>query len=176
MDNVLANGFSPSLVDQARAVTIAQRLFSADSIPGFGDLAGYTYGVVGERISGEDSRLAAVTPQSLLAAARIYLRAPTVVGHLRPSTVPPRNASQKSDTSISDNFSSRIPNGPIIEPDFIKEMVRTPTTARSKLSPTAFTLPNGLHVIVQQKTDRPTFTLMGEIDSSPAFEPLGKKA
>jgi zinc protease len=43
------------------------------------------------------------------------------------------------------------------------------------LQPVAFTLPNGLHVIVQTKNDRPTFVLRGKIASSPAFEPLGKQ-
>ncbi len=47
MDRVLANGFSPDLVRSAKALTMADRTFSADSIDGIGDLAGYTYGIVG---------------------------------------------------------------------------------------------------------------------------------
>src|SRR6185437_2725532 len=53
--------------------------------------------------------------------------------------------------------------------------VRTPTSARSALSPVTFALPNGLRVIVQQKTDRPTFVLRGSIASSPAFQPPGQE-
>ncbi len=175
MQEVLANGFSPALVEEARAETISDRLFSEDSIDGYGDLAGYTYGVVGEQIHDEDERLAAITPETLLAAARRYLRTPTVVGHLRPNAMPQRQNSEKSSATISDNFSSRIPNGPIIEPELIREALRTPTTVHSTLSPTMFTLPNGLRVIVQEKSDRPTFTMMGHIESSPAFEPLGEE-
>lgn len=175
MNNVLANGFPPSLVEQARSVTLSQRLFSEDSIQGYGDLAGYTYGIVGEQIHDEDARLAALTPESLLDAARQYLRQPTVVGHLRPDATPPRSTSQKSGATISDDFSSRIPNGPIIEPPSVRAALRTPTTAHSTLSPTEFTLPNGLRVLVQVKSDRPTFTLKGHIEGSPAFEPPGEE-
>lgn len=175
MNEVLANGFSSSLVEQARAETISQRVFSEDSIGGYGDLAGYTYGIVGEQIHDEDSRLAALTPESLLAVARKYLSQPTVVGHLRPNAAPRPPASDKSSATITDDFSSRIPNGPIIEPASIRAALRTPTTERSTLAPTEFTLPNGLHVLVQVKRDRPTFTLVGRIDSSPAFEPPGEE-
>lgn len=175
MHDVLETGFSPGLVKQARAVTIAQRLFSEDSLAGFGDLAGYTYGLVGERIRDEDARLAALTPQSLLDAARRYVRTPNVIGYLRPNASPPKGTSQKTSTAISDDFSSRVPSGPIVEPAFIRAEVRKTTTARSTLDPTAFTLPNGLRIIVQEKRDRPTFTLLGRIASSPAFEPPGEE-
>ncbi|HEY9084612.1 MAG TPA: pitrilysin family protein [Candidatus Tyrphobacter sp.] len=175
MQHVLADGFSPSLVEQARSITLAQRIFSEDSIQGFGDLAGYTYGLVGERIRDEDARLAALTPESLLAAARRYLRTPTVIGHLRPNASPPHHNSGKANTAISDDFSSRVPNGPIIEPASIRAALRTPTIEHSTLSPTSFTLSNGLRVIVQEKHDRPTFTMLGRIASSPAFEPPGEE-
>ncbi|MDE2482470.1 MAG: insulinase family protein, partial [bacterium] len=175
MHQVLANGFSPDLVTAAQRLTIADRLYSADSVTGFGDLAGYTYGIVGERIADEDARLAAVTPQSLLDVARHYLATPTVIGHLQTSTAPSGGSSNKSTTAISDDFSKRVPNGPIIEPAAIRHAVRTPTTERSTLEPTAFTLPNGIKVLVSQKSDRSTFVLAGTIASSPAFTPDGKE-
>jgi zinc protease len=175
MKRVLENGFSPSLVQQAKAVTISQRLFSEDSIQGYGDLAGYTYAIVGEHIADEDHRLAAITPKSMLAVARKYLSTPTVIGDLSPNDSPPRGSSEKSSATIVDNFSSREPSGPIIEPAWIRAAVRKPTTARSTLSPTEFTLPNGLRVIVQRKADRPTFTLLGHIAYSPSFEPPGQE-
>ncbi len=175
LDSILANGYDPDLVTAAKRMTIAERLYSADSIDGIGDLAGYTYGIVGEKIHDEDDRLAALTAADLLAATRNYLSHPTVIGHLRPNASPPRQGSQKSDSAASDDFSKRIPNGPIVEPAWIAKAVRTPTTSRSALSPVAFTLSNGVRVLVQVKTDRPTFVLRGTIDSSPAFEPAGKE-
>jgi zinc protease len=175
LDSVLQNGFDPEVVLAAKRLTIAERLYSADSIDGIGDLAGYTYGIVGERISDEDARLAALTGDDLVAAARTYLSRPTVVGHLSPNDTPPRGNSQKSDAAASDDFSKRIPNGPIVMPNWISKSLNTPTTAHSVLAPVEFTLSNGVRVIVQRKTDRPTFVLRGKIASSPAFEPAGQE-
>jgi zinc protease len=175
MNSVLANGLDPDLVVAAKRMTIAERLYSADSIDGIGGLAGYTYGIIGEKLSDEDARLDALTEADLIAAARTYLSRPTVVGHLTPNESPPRGNSQKSSASASDDFSKRIPNGPIVVPSWIARAVRTPTTARSALAPVSFTLSNGLRVIVQTKRDRPTFVLRGKIASSPAFQPVGKE-
>ena len=99
----------------------------------------------------------------------------TVVGHLSPNDSPPKGNSNKSDSAAADDFSKRVPNGPIVEPAWIAKAIRQPTTARTVLSPVAFTLPNGVHVIVQQKTNHPTFVLRGSIASSPAFEPAGQE-
>lgn len=175
MDRVLANGFDPALVTAAKRLTISERLFSADSVTGIGDLAGYTYGIVGERVHDEDARLAALTSDDVTAAAKRYLSAPTVVGHLRPNANPPKGSSQKSDAAASDDFSKRVPNGPITEPAWVRDAVRKPTTARSTLDPVSFTLANGLKVVVQEKHDRPTFVMRGEIASSPAFVASGKE-
>lgn len=170
----LNSGFSDDLVTAAKRLTISERLYSADSITGIGDLAGYTYGVVGEKIADEDGRLAALTAADLNNAARKYLATPTVVGHLRSSSSQSQPSSDKSNAAASDDFSKRVPNGPIVEPDAVRIAVRTPTTARSKLQPAQFTLPNGIHVIVQEKHDRSTFVLHGSIDASSAFEPESK--
>ena len=174
MDSVLASGFSSDLVAASKSLTIADRLYSGDSVTGMADLAGYTYGIVGERVNDEDARLASITPQSLLDVTKTYLSRPTVVGDLRTSTQG-RQGSDKSSAAISDDFSKRIPNGPIVEPAAIRAAVRRPTTARSKLNPVAFTLPNGIRVIVQEKHDRKTFMLSGEIASSASFVPVGKE-
>ena len=175
MESVLRNGFDPDLVLAAKRMTIAQRIYDADSIDGIGDLAGYTYGIVRERLADEDHRLDALTGEDLLAAARTYLSRPSVVGRLSPNDTPPRGASQKSNAEASDDFSKRVPNGPIVEPSWVAKSVATPTGARSKLAPTEFTLSNGLHVLVQRKSDRPTVVISGSISSSPGFAPPGKE-
>ncbi len=175
MDEALKNGFSPDLMQASKRLTIADRMYSGDSITGMGDLAGYTYGIVNERIADEDNRLAAITSKSLLDVTSTYLKAPTVVGVLRTKTQPAGSTSQKTDATASDDFSKRVPNGPITIPPGIAAALKTPTTARSKLTPTQFTLSNGLKVIVQEKHDRPTFMLQGDIRSSAAFTPSGKE-
>ncbi len=175
MDDLIRTGVSPDLALGAKRMTLADRIFSADSITGFGALAGYTYGIVGEKVADEDGRLNALTPADLTAAAAKYLAAPTVVGHLRPNEQPPAGSSNKSDAVVSDDFSGRQPNGPIVVPKAIARIVRTPSSVRSKLKPVAFTLANGLRVIVQEKHDRPTFVLKGAIRTSPAFQPEGEE-
>ncbi len=174
LDAALLSGFSPDLVMAAQRLTISERLYSADSITGIGDLAGYTYGVVGEKIGDEDSRLAALTPADITQVAKRYLAKPTVVGHLRSSSSQPGRSSQKSDAAASDDFSKRVPNGPIVEPPAVAAAVRTPSTERSKLDPRQFTLPNGIHVIVQEKRDRSTFVMSGTIAASSSFQPEDK--
>ncbi|HKU68783.1 MAG TPA: pitrilysin family protein [Candidatus Baltobacteraceae bacterium] len=174
MDTALAQGFDPNLVIAAKRQALAERAFDADSIGGYGDLVGYTYGIVKERNRDEDARLAALTPADVLAAARAYLAKPNVVGHLTPNSHP-AGGSQKSSAGVSDNFSSRAISGPVVEPASIRAAIRKPTTARSKLSPSEFTLPNGLHVIVQEKHDRPTVYISGSIASSPGFTPPGRE-
>ncbi|MHB8178294.1 MAG: M16 family metallopeptidase [Vulcanimicrobiaceae bacterium] len=173
MNRVLRTGYAPSLVRAAKRVTLAQRLFAEDSIDGYATLAGYTYGVVGERMRDEQNRIRALTSSDLLAATRAYLATPTVVGHLRPTDTPPKQSSNADTTTASDNFSKRVPNGPIIMPSWIRTAIDTPTTVSSTLHPVSFTLPNGLRVIVERKTDHPTFVVSGTIGWSPAFEPKG---
>ena len=175
MDRVLQTGFNPELVAAAKRATISERAFAADSIAGYGDMAGYTYGIVGERNRDEDMRLAALTPADLLHAAKTYLAKPTVVGHLTPNEKPAARSSQKTDAANSDDFSSRSPSGPIVEPPAIRAQLQQPSTARSKLAPVRFTLNNGLTVIVQEKHDRPTIYVRGEIASSPAFAAPGQE-
>ncbi|MBV9271280.1 MAG: insulinase family protein, partial [Candidatus Eremiobacteraeota bacterium] len=175
MDAALKNGFDSELVLASKRQTLAERTYSADSIGGYGDLVGYTYGIVGEKVADEDRRLSDLTPQTLLEAARKYLATPNVVGHLRPNDHPNRQSSQKSDATVSDDFTGRVPNGPIVQPAAIRAELQTPTRERSKLSPTQFTLSNGMRVIVQEKHDRPTVYVRGDIATSPAFVPSGEE-
>lgn len=175
MAQQLKDGFAPQLVVDAKRQQLAQRAFDADSIAGYADLVGYTYGIVGERDAAEDRRLAALTPESVDAVARQYLASPNVVGHLTPNDTPPKGSSQKSDAGVNDNFSGRAPHGPIVEPKWVAAAVRKPSTVKSTLDPVEFTLANGLKLIVQTKTDRPTVWIGGAIASSPAFDPDGKE-
>lgn len=174
MDSLLSSGFDPDLVSAAKRQALADRAYDADSIGGYADLVGYTYGIVNERDRDEDARLAALTPSDILTAARTYLAKPNVVGHLTPNSSG-GGSSQKSSAGVSDTFTGRQPSGPIVEPPAIRAEIRKPTTARSKLAPYEFTLNNGMRVIVQEKHDRPTVYISGSIASSPAFTPPGKE-
>ncbi|GAC1390322.1 MAG: pitrilysin family protein [Vulcanimicrobiaceae bacterium] len=174
MDSQLKNGFDADLIAAAKRTTIAERVLDSDSIGGLAATVGYTYGIVRERVQDEDNRLAALTAPQILETARQYLRTPSVVGHLSPNAEPPKGSSQKISASATDNFSSRVPNGKIVVPPQIARSVRIPSKARSKLAPSIFKLSNGLTVVVQSRTDRPTVSVRGVIDSAARFEPEGK--
>ncbi|MFN2449409.1 MAG: M16 family metallopeptidase [Candidatus Baltobacteraceae bacterium] len=174
MDEALKNGFGDDLVAAAKRATIADRVYSGDSISGLADLAGYTYGIVRERNSDEDARLAALTAGDVLNAARRYLSSPNVIGHLTPNDRP-ASGSQKTSAGNADNFSGRAPSGAVVIPAQFRAELQTPSAARSKLDPVRFTLANGLHVLVQPKTDRQTVYISGTIVSSPQFVPAGKE-
>ncbi|HEY9180639.1 MAG TPA: pitrilysin family protein, partial [Candidatus Baltobacteraceae bacterium] len=58
MDAALAQGFDSELVSAAKRQALADRAYDADSIGGYADLVGYTYGIVKERDRDEDARLA----------------------------------------------------------------------------------------------------------------------
>jgi zinc protease len=175
MNNVLKDGLSPDLSNAAKQVTAAELVYSGDSITGYGDLVGYAYGIIGEHVRDAVNHVTALSPQDLNAAMQRYLAKPTVVGHLRPNDAPKLGSSQKTDASVTDDFSKRVPSGPIVQPAWIAKATATPTSARSKLSPVEFTLSNGVRVIVQEKHDRPTFVLSGEIQSAPSFVPEGQE-
>jgi len=175
MNDLIANGISPDLARGAQRMTLADRIFGGDSIEGLGDTAGYTYGIVGEKVHDEDDRLAALTVADLNAAVARYLAKPTVVGHLRPSDAPPRGSSTKADASATDDFSTRDVGGPIVIPPVIAAALAKPSTATSKLAPISFRLANGLRVIVQEKHDRPTFVMKGSIRAGAAFDPIGEE-
>ena len=176
LDSVLQNGFDPDLVHRRKTLTIAERLFSADSIDGIGDLAGYTYGIVGEQVlRRRRSGSPRLTGDDLLAAARTYLSRPD----RRRSPTPQREPAEGQLAESRRGGQRRLFEARAERPDrrtgLDRQGVATPTTARSAFAPVEFTLSNGLRVIVQRKTDRPTFVISGSIASSPAFAPAGQE-
>ena len=74
-----------------------------------GDLAGYTYGIVHEKVSDED-RVSTRYGADLLQAARTYLRHPSVIGHLSPNDTrraATRKSQRRSRATISPSASQR---------------------------------------------------------------------
>jgi len=174
MDGLITGGISRDLAQAAVRMTLAQRRLAADSIAGLGDLVGYTYGIVGERVRDEDERIAAVTAATLRATAERVLASPAVIGELSPNDRPPARSSSKTGANATDDFTARVPAGPIVVPRAWMRTASAASPVRGVLHPIAFTLPNGLHVLFQRKTDTPAFVLRGTIASSPAFDPRGR--
>ena len=81
---------------------------------------------------------------------------------MSPNESPPRGNSQKSSAAASDDFSKRVPNGPIVEPAWIAKAVRTPTTARSALDAgRVHARERRCASSCKRRRDRPTFVLRG---------------
>ncbi len=176
MQNVLANGFDPNLVERQSAMTIAERLFSADSIRRH-RRSRRLHVRHRRRAHQRRGRAPRRTDAAVAPRCRTPLLAPADRRRtLAPERVAPARRLEEERTRRSATISpsafrmARSSSPPRFAPN-----VRTPTVAHSTLSPTTFTLPNGLRVIVQEKTDRPTVTILGHIASSPAFEPPGEE-
>jgi zinc protease len=55
-----------------------------------------------------------------------------------------------------------------------KAALEIPVRIASRVHPTAYTLPNGLRIMVQRVDTNPTVFINGSIDLSPSFDPIGK--
>ena len=166
------SGVPQDLVDAAKRAVAAQAVYARDSISGLGDRYGYAIGVARRDPESFDAENAAVTAADVNAAMTSKLATPTVVGELTPERPKPgAQGGGKTGSSVSDNFSSRVPNGPIVEPSWVKTALAQPITNTSKVKPTTFTLPNGLRLFVQEVHANPTVFIQGTIRSSPAFDP-----
>ncbi|MBV8354560.1 MAG: insulinase family protein, partial [Candidatus Eremiobacteraeota bacterium] len=164
------HGVPADLVDAAKKSVAAQAIYARDSISGLGDRYGWAVGVAQRDPESFDADVAAVTAGDVNATlARVTT--PSVTGELIPHRPKPGQKAGKTESSVSDNFSSRVPNGPIVEAAWVKAALVKPIATTSKTNPTAFTLPNGLRLYVQRVAANPTVFVAGNIRSSPAFDP-----
>ena len=99
----------PDLVTAAKRLTIAERLYSADSVDGHRRPRGiHVRHRRRKDFSDEDDRLAALTANDLLAATKsVSLRAERSSGTCARMPRRQRHHSQKSDAAASDDFSKR---------------------------------------------------------------------
>ena len=166
------SGVPQDLVDAAKRSVAAQATYARDSISGLGDRYGYAIGVARRDPESFDAETAAVTAADIDAALAAKLATPAVVGQLTPERPKPGGGGGgKTGSSVTDNFSSRVPNGPIVEPPWVKTALAQPIANTSKVKPATYTFPNGLRLFVQEVHANPTVFVQGTIRSSPAFDP-----
>ncbi|MBV8602969.1 MAG: insulinase family protein, partial [Candidatus Eremiobacteraeota bacterium] len=169
-----ASGVPADLVDAAKRAVAAEAIYARDSISGLGDRYGYAIGVARRDPESFDADVAAVTVADANAVLSNQLATLGVAGELTPQRPKPGTRGGATTSSVSDNFSSRAPSGPIVEPQWVKLALAQPITNVSKTHPAAFTLPNGLKLYVQEVHANPTVFVAGTIRSSPAFDPADK--
>ncbi len=170
-----AQGFPLDLIDAAKIAVSAQAVYARDSITGLGDRVGYALGVEGIADPAiDDEAVRAATPAQVNIAAKHFLATPAVVGTLHPRARKPGEVAGPPSSGVSDTFGNRAPSGPLRLAPWAKAELDRPVTLTSKINPTQFTLPNGMHLLVQRVPGNPTVFVTGRIESSPRFDPPGK--
>ena len=171
---IAGHGVDPELVAAAKINAARQALYARDSISGLGDRYGYALGVEGHDPADDDAQYAALDAASVTAAVNTYLAAPAAIGMLTPRSNAATDASARPPGGgVSDNFSGRAPNGPIVLAPWVKRALAAPHI-RSKIAPHAYRFANGLRLLVQPVHANPTVFVSGTIAMSPAFDPPGK--
>lgn len=169
-------GFPDDLVRAAK-IEISQRsIYARDSISGIGERVGYAVAVEGApNLERDDQRVAATPNNAVAIAVRKFFGAPAVVGLLTPAKS--RIAATTPGppvTSVTDDFSRRAPVGPVIEARFVRDPLLEPLVLQTRLHPTRFIFPNGLHVLVQEEHANPTVFIEGTVQTTPRSDPPGK--
>jgi zinc protease len=176
--DTLASGISPEYIDAAKRSEISSLTYSRDSITGLGDAIGSGYVFPGDTDPAKvEAIINGITNDDVNTAARTYFAKPNVIGILKPTTTDPTKAKPPSNLSgsVSDNFSGRVPSGPIVQAPWVKAAISRPLVLASRVKPTTFRLPNGLHLLVQEVHANPTVIVTGVMRGSNQFDPPGKE-
>jgi len=170
------NGFPADLVSGAQAKLAQRAIYARDSISGLGDRIGYALAIQGvPDPAADDARIAAATPKDVAIVARKYFGAPVVIGLLNPVGLNTGETPNPPITDVSDDFSRRAPSGKIVEARWVTNALEAPAQLRTRVNPVAFTLNNGLRVLVQEIHANPTVFVEGSVETSPRFDPPGKE-
>ena len=175
---ILAKGIDPELIAAAKRSAISELTYARDSVVGLGDEVGSAYVFPGDADPGRyPALIAAITPEEVNAVARSIYAKPSVVGVLEPTTTDPSKAKPPGNvaSSISDSFGSRVANGPVVQPAWLKAELAKPLALKSAVRPVVTTLPNGLKLFVQRVSSNPTVFVRGTIRTSPVYDPAGKE-
>ena len=172
------DNYPTDLIDAAKRAAIVQDVYDRDSLAGLGELVGNSFGTEGGTYPNRDNAdIATVSQATVQAAAKAMFAKPTVIARVRPRSSKPgevQPANAKS-SSISDTFSGRLPSGTIVEAAWVREALAKSPSLSSHVAPVAFTLPNGLRLLVQEAHENPTVTISGRIENTPRSDPPGKE-
>jgi zinc protease len=175
---LLAKGIDPELIAAAKRSAIAQLTYARDSIVGLGNGIGEGYVFPGDTDPSRiNSLIEAVTPDEINTVARAVYAKASVVATLEPTTTDPTKFKPPSNLSsgVSDSFGERVPNGPVVQPAWLKTALAKPLDLRSAVNPVVTTLPNGLKLLVQRVASNPTVFVRGVVRTSQTYDPAGKE-
>ena len=175
---LLAKGLDPEFITAAKRSAIAQLTYARDSIVGLGNGIGEGYVFPGDTDPARYAALIeAITPDEVNAVARTVYAKAAVVATLEPTTTDPTKFKPPSNLSagVSDSFGERVPNGPVVQPAWLKTALAKPLDLHSAVNPVVTTLPNGLKLLVQRVSSNPTVFVRGVVRTAPTYDPAGKE-
>ncbi|HTD38858.1 MAG TPA: pitrilysin family protein [Candidatus Limnocylindrales bacterium] len=176
--DLLAKGIDPDFIAAAKRSDIAQLTYARDSIVGLGNGLGSAYVFPGDTDPAKyPAMIDAITPDEVNAVARAIYAKAAVVATLEPTTTDPTKFKPPSNisSSVTDSFGSRVPNGPIVQPAWLKTALAKPLLLHSSVDPVVTTLPNGLKLLVQRVASNPTVFVQGTVRTSGTYDPAGKE-
>jgi zinc protease len=171
----IKNGIDADLLTAAKTANARAAVYARDSIAGLGDRYGYAYGVEGHDPSIDDAHVDALDVAAMNAAVKKYFSTPIVVGTLTPRAKKAgASGGNATGGSVSDDFSKRVPSGPIMLAPWAKSAVERPLLQESAVGPRSFKLANGMRLLVQPVHANPTVFVSGTIEVTPSFDPPNK--
>jgi zinc protease len=175
--DMTARGLPDGDVAAAKRAVLAQLVYARDSISTLASTYGSSYVFPGDPTPTESVRdVAAITRSEVFETLRTVFAAPNAVGILDPTTNDEGKLKAPTDFSSGRNetFGGRVPDGPIVEPDWLRADAARPLVLRSMVAPTRETLPNGLQLLIQRVPGNGTVFIAGAMQRSPMFDPPGK--
>lgn len=173
-----AAGLNADLIAAGKRQATNSLTFARDSITGLGNSIGSGYVFPGDTDPAKAQAIIdAITPQQVNAALRTYFTKPNAVGTLTPTTTDPAKAKPPGDLSgaIADNFSNRVPSGPLVQAAWVKAGIKEPLVLSSTVKPQEFVLPNGLRLLVEEVHSNPTVFINGFVRGFEQADPPGKE-
>ncbi len=173
--HVAANGVPAALVKAAKQKAIADMEYKKNSVSGLANAWSAAL-ANGDFQSPDDLRaaIAAVTPAEVNAMAKRIFK-PT---HAITAVLTPQSSGKPISHSKfggAESFGGK-PSGAVTLPDWARSAFAKLTLPTSAISPTSFTLPNGLRVIVQPESVSKTVEVFGRIKTNSDMQaPKGKK-
>lgn len=175
MAEARTKGISADLIAAARNRAIADLEYEKNSVSGLANAWSHALAFAG--VSSPDAvkaEIAAVTPADVNALARRVLDP----AHAITAILTPQDSGQPAagkGFGGAESFGG-APNGPVVLPDWAQGAFRKLPSPRTALHPTAFTLDNGLKVIVEPESVSDTVEVYGQVDTNEDMEaPAGKE-
>ncbi len=157
-----AKGIDPALVEAAKRKAIAGLEFQKNSVDGLANA--WSYALAFQQLDSPDAMKAAieaVTPEKVNALAKASFDP----AHAVTAILTPESSGQPvagKGFGGAESFASS-PDKPVVLPDWAEQAFAKLEIPRSTLSPTAYTLPNGLQLIVQPESISDTVEVFGRI-------------